>query len=125
MFNAATYEYDKVCKRAAYYLTGKHKPIFRPNKVGAGDVVIIANASNLRMRGDRLKYENMKYHTGHPGGLKTRTFRDYVIKKPEFLFYYGVYKQLPKNQLRFKYMDKLFVYKGPEVEYADFLPNVR
>ena len=67
----------------------------------------------------------MRYHTGRPGGLKTKYFKEYVIKKPEFIFYYGVYKQLPKNQLRFKYMDKLFVYKGPEVEYADFLPNVK
>lgn len=124
VFNAETYEFDKLCKRAAYYLTGRHKPVWRPNKCDRGDMVIVANASNLRMKGDQLKYEKMQYHTGHPGGLKTKYFKEYVIKKPEFLFYYGVYKQLPKNRMRFKYMENLFVYRGPEVEYAHFLPNV-
>lgn len=124
VFNAATYEFNKLCKRAAFYLTGRHKPIFKPNKSDGGDMVIIANAENLRMYGDKLKYKKLRYHTGHPGGLKTKYFKEYVIKKPEFIFYYGVYKQLPKNQLRFRFMDNLFVYKGPEVEYDDFLPNV-
>lgn len=116
-------EYKEICKRAAKFLTGSHKPIYANNKVGLGDVVIVCNAANMRMHGDKLKYEKLRYHSGHPGGLKTRYFRDYVIKKPEFLYYYGVYKQLAPNKLRFRRMDKLYVYAGAQ-QFAEYLPNV-
>ena len=124
VFNGATMEYGEVCRRAAQYLTGRHKPTYKNNKASRGDVVVVCNAEQLRMRGDELRTAKLRYHTGHPGGLKTRLLRDYVVKKPEFLFYYGVYKQLPKNRLRFAYMQRLFVYSGPEAQYASFLPNV-
>lgn len=124
VFNAAVVEYAEVCKRAAALLTGRHKPTFRNNKAGQGDVVVVCNAGSLRMAGDKLKYEKLRYHTGRPGGLKTRYFRDYAIERPEFLFYYGVYRRLPRTQLRFRHMEQLFVYAGPCADYAPFLPNV-
>ena len=123
VFNAETFLYQKLCKRAAYYLTGRHKPIYRPNKSFYGDTVIIANCNNIRMRRDELKYAKLRYHTGAPGGLKTKYFKDYIDKNASFLFYHGIYKELPKNKLRYDFMERLYAYNGPEVEFADFLPN--
>jgi hypothetical protein len=76
------------------------------------------------MPGRRLKYKRMKYHTGHPGGLKSIPYTLLIHRKPEYVFYRGVYKQLPRNKLRFAILKNLYVYTGPEVKYADFLPNV-
>ena len=124
VFNAATTEYSEVCRRAAMYLRGGHKPTYRRSSADCGDVVVVCNAGRLRMRGDKLRTEKLRYHTGAPGGLKTRAFRDYAVRKPELLFYYGAYRLLPKTQLRFKYMQRLYVYAGPAADFAAFLPNV-
>ena len=86
--------------------------------------MIIVNAEKLRMPRDRLRFKKVKYHSGHPGGLKSFPFSYLVVKKPEYLFYRAVYKQLPKNLIRFEILKNLFVYQGPEVPYGDFLPNV-
>ena len=73
--------------------------------------------------GNELKFRNFKYHTGAPGGLKTKYFKDIIQARPESLFYYGVNKVMPKTKIRQRLMEKLFIYKGPVVPF-DFLPNV-
>ena len=125
VFNAETMLYEEIFQRAAFLLQGKHKPIYKRNKSTFGDVVIVANCNNIRMKGDELRYKYFKYHTGSPGGLKKRYFKDYINKNATFIFYCGIYKKLPTNKLRYRFMENLYCYEGGEVKFADFLPNVR
>lgn len=118
--------YGEIISRASVYLRGKHKPIYdrRKSGDGQGDIVIVVNADKITMPGRRLRFKCMRYHTGHPGGLKTVPFTLLMHRKPEYVFYRGVYKQLPKNKQRFATLKNLYVYTGPEVKYASFLPSV-
>lgn len=124
VFNAERMHYGEIIIRAAEYLRGKNKPTYTRRFAGQGDIVIVVNADRITMPGRRLKYKRMKYHTGHPGGLKSVAYTFLMRRKPEYVFYRGVYKQLPRNKLRFAILKNLYVYTGPEVKYADFLPNV-
>lgn len=74
-------------------------------------------------KGNQLKFRNVKYHTGAPGGLKTKYFKNLILDRPESLFFYGVNKLMPKTKIRERLLENLQVIKGPEVPY-DFLPNV-
>ena len=58
-------------------LKGKHKPTYTPH-VDMGDNVIVVNAEKVVFTGN--KYEDKKYewHTGYPGGLKTRSPRQII-----------------------------------------------
>jgi large subunit ribosomal protein L13 len=104
-------------------LRGLHKPIFRLHRKHCGDICIVVNCEKARFKGEELKNKNFKYHTGKPGGLKTKYYKDLIQDRPESLFYYGIYKNIPKNKIRSRLMENLQVYKGPVVPY-DFLPNV-
>lgn len=124
VFNAERMNYGEIVTRAAMFLRGKHKPTYRRTKSDHGDIVIIINAEKLTMPSNRLRFKKMKYHSGHPGGLVSKAYTYLLHKKPEYIYYRGVYKNLPRNRIRFQIMKNLYVYQGPEVPYADFLPNV-
>ena len=55
----------------AMRLRGKHKPSFTPH-MDCGDNVIVVNAEKIQMTGKKRE-ENFYWHTGHPGGIKSRT----------------------------------------------------
>ena len=53
-------------------LRGKHKPIFTPH-VDCGDNVIVINADKVRLTGKKKDGDIHYWHTGYPGGIKSRT----------------------------------------------------
>jgi len=117
--------YGEIIQQASILIRGKHKPIYHRTKWYLGDNVIIVNAEKIIMPGDRLKTKEVIYHTGYPGHLQRPKFKDLVFKKPEYLFYRGVYKNLPRNLLRFRLMEKVHVYSGPTPRLHSFLPSVK
>lgn len=123
VFNADRKAYGEIVTRAAVYLMGKHKPTFRRNQESEGDIVVIVNAEKLFMRKKFLKTKNLKYHTGIPGGLKVRYFKDLMFKKPETPFIHGVFKILPKTRLRYTYLKNLHINTGPLPRDFPFLPG--
>src|SRR5579862_8219893 len=76
---------DKVLGRLATqiakYLRGKHKPEFTPH-ADAGDYIVVINASQIKVTGNKV-LEKMYYrHSGYPGGLKETTFEKLKDKDP-------------------------------------------
>ena len=65
----------RVAAEVAHRLRGKHKPEYTPH-VDTGDYIIVINADKLRVTG--AKFEDKKYfrHSGFPGGIYERTFRE-------------------------------------------------
>ena len=55
----------------AMRLRGKHKPSFTPH-MDMGDNVIVINAEKIQLTGKKRE-EHFYWHTGHPGGIKSRT----------------------------------------------------
>lgn len=101
----------RLASQLAHRLRGKHKPIFTPH-VDTGDFVVVINAEKVRLTGKKLQQKCYYRYSGYPGGLKTRTAKELIEKKPTELIRTAVKGMLPKNRLGRKLFKKLKVYAG-------------
>ena len=62
----------RLAAHVANLLRGKHKPMYTPH-MDCGDNVIIVNAEKVKLTGRKLNDKVYYWHTGHPGGIKSRT----------------------------------------------------
>ncbi|NRB16964.1 MAG: 50S ribosomal protein L13 [Rhodobacteraceae bacterium] len=107
----------------AMRLRGKHKPMFTPH-MDCGDNVIIINAEKVQMTGKKRE-ENFYWHTGHPGGIKSRTKQQILEGKfPERVMIQAVKRMLPGNKLSRQIMTNLRVYAGGEHPHEAQSPEV-
>ena len=82
----------------AMRLRGKHKPSFTPH-MDMGDNVIVINADKVQLTGNKRNKPNY-WHTGHPGGIKSRTTGEILEGKyPERVVMQAVKRMLPGNRL--------------------------
>ncbi|MFD1465940.1 50S ribosomal protein L13 [Lapidilactobacillus mulanensis] len=107
----------------ASILRGKNKPTFTPN-VDTGDNVIVINASQIKLTGNKATDKLYQHHSDHPGGLKTRTAGDLRANNPVRLLELSIKGMLPKNTLGHQEFMKLHVYAGAEHEQQAQKPEV-
>ncbi len=103
----------RLATQIAIVLLGKHKPGFTPG-VEMGDYVIVVNAKNIKVTGNKLDDKMYYRHSGYPGGLKAINLRDLLAKHPERVIQRAVWGMLPHNRMGRHLMRKLRVYAGPE-----------
>ncbi len=104
-------------------LRGKHKATFTPN-MDMGDNVIVINAEKIQMTGKK-RDENFYWHTGYPGGIKSRTKRQILEgAHPERVVTKAVQRMLPGGPLSRKQMTNLRVYAGAEHPHDAQNPEV-
>nr|WP_139380216.1 50S ribosomal protein L13 [Maledivibacter halophilus] len=113
----------RLATQVATILRGKHKPTFTPH-VDTGDFVIILNAEKVKLTGKKLDQKMYRWHTGYPGGLKERTYREMINNKPEKVVFSAVKGMLPKNKLGRQMIKKLRVYRGPEHGHQAQQPEI-
>ncbi|HPV70294.1 MAG TPA: 50S ribosomal protein L13 [Candidatus Magasanikbacteria bacterium] len=94
----------------ATLLQGKNKPDYIPN-VDSGDIVIIKNASKIRVTGNKYSDKIYKHHSNYPGGLKERAFKDVLAKDASEIIRLAVSRMLPKNKLKDKRLKRLKIEK--------------
>ena len=95
----------------AMRLRGKHKASFTPH-MDCGDNVIVVNAEKIQMTGKKRE-ENFYWHTGHTGGIKSRTKQQILDgAHPERVITQAVKRMLPGNKLSRQIMTNLRVYAG-------------
>lgn len=109
VIDAAGRPLGRVATEAAILLRGKHKPTFEPHLDG-GDFVIVINASQVRVSGNKAQQINYYTHSGYPGGLKTRSFTEQLARYPERVIEQAVWGMLPKGPLGKKMAKHLKVY---------------
>jgi large subunit ribosomal protein L13 len=104
-------------------LRGKHKPSFTPH-MDMGDNVIVINADKVQLTGKKRE-EKHYWHTGHPGGIKSRTKQQMLDgDHPERVVTLAVKRMLPGNRLSRKQMTNLRVYAGAEHPHDAQSPEV-
>ena len=103
----------RVASKAAHILRGKHKVTFTPH-VDCGDYVIILNASNVKLTGNKLTEKMYYNHSGYTGGLRIRSAKEMKERYPEEMIERAVKGMLPKGRLGRQMYKKLFVYAGNE-----------
>ena len=111
VIDAAGRPLGRVATEAAILLRGKHKPTYEPH-LDDGDFVIVINASQVRVTGN--KSAQMKYytHSGYPGGLKTRSYEEQLAQYPERVLEKAIWGMLPGGPLGKAMFRHLKVYKN-------------
>ncbi len=94
-------------------LRGKHKPCYTPH-VDTGDFIVVINAEKVHVTGNKEEGKNYYWHTGYPGGIKSRTLGQVRAEHPERLIERAVKGMLPRNPLGRAMYRKLKVYAGTE-----------
>jgi len=103
----------RLAVQTANLLRGKHKTIFAPH-VDTGDFVIIVNAEKVSLSGTKKTTKMAYRHSGYPGGLRSRTLRQQLERRPTEVIRKAVKGMLPKNKLASAQIGKLKIYAGPE-----------
>ena len=104
-------------------LRGKHKASFTPH-MDMGDNVIIVNADKIQLTGKKRDKPNY-WHTGHPGGIKSRTNAQILEgAHPERVVAQAVKRMLPGGPLSRQQMTNLRVYAGTEHPHEAQSPEV-
>jgi len=98
-------------------LRGKRKPQYTPH-VDTGDFVIVVNAEKISVTGNKLDQKHYYRHSGYPGGLRSRTLREQLQRRPTEVIRTAVKGMLPKNRLARQQLTKLKVYAGSEHPHA-------
>ncbi len=114
----------RVATQVATLLTGKGKPQFTPH-IDCGDYVIVVNARNVQITGNKMEDKMYYRHSGYPGGLKETTMRDVLDgNTPERVLYHAVRGMLPVNKLRDMRLARLKIYMGAEHNHEAQKPEV-
>ena len=98
-------------------LRGKHKPEYTPH-MDTGDYIVVINAKDVRVTGNKATDKVYYRHSGYPGGLKTISFEKLIKSKPERVIESAVKGMLPKGPLGRDMYRKLKVYAGSEHKHS-------
>jgi large subunit ribosomal protein L13 len=98
----------------AKVLRGKHKATFTPH-MDMGDNVIVINAKQVQMTGNKRADKVYYRHTGYPGGIKSVTAGKVLEGRfPERVVEMAVKRMMPGGPLTRKQLSNLRVYAGAE-----------
>ena len=103
----------RLATQIADTLRGKNKPQYTPH-VDTGDFVVVINCEKIQVTGAKLDKKIYYRHSGYPGGLRQRTLREQLDRRPTEVIRKAVKGMLPRNKLAAAQITKLKVYVGPE-----------
>ena len=117
VLDAAGKPLGRLAAEIAILLNGKHKVDYTPH-ADCGDFVIVLNASEVLLTGNKLTQKYYRTHSGFPGGLKEVQYKTLMVKRPELIIELAVKGMLPKNSIGRKSLGRMKVYKGTEHPHA-------
>jgi large subunit ribosomal protein L13 len=123
IIDAAGKPLGRLAVEVARILRGKHKPTFTPH-IDTGDFVIVINAEQTVLTGNKLNQKVYYRHSGYPGGLKETKYADLMSDKPERAVEKAVKGMLPHNRLGAQQVKKLKVYRGSEHPHQAQQPEI-
>ena len=103
----------RLAVEVARILQGKHKPTYTRH-ILTGDYVVVVNASQVGVTGQKLEKKMYYRHSGFHGGLKVTPLKVMLDKHPERTIRLSVKGMLPKNTLARHMLRRLKVYGGPD-----------
>ena len=121
--DAAGQPLGRMASTVAKILRGKHKTNFTPH-VDCGDNVIVLNAGQVALSGNKMESKEYIWHTGYPGGQKSLTAIELQKRDSLRLVEHAVKGMLPKNRLGRAILKNLHVYDGAEHKHEAQQPKV-
>ncbi len=103
----------RLASEIAKRLRGKCSAEYVPH-ADVGDYIVVINASQIKVTGNKAKNKLYHRHTGYIGHLKTTNFQDLQAKHPTRVLELAVKGMLPKGPLGRQMFRKLKVYPRSE-----------
>jgi len=122
LIDASEAPLGRVSTQIATYLIGKYKPSYTPH-IDGGDYVVVINAKDTVVTGDKETGKIYYRHSGFPGGIKDATLKEVREKFPERIIEASVKGMLPKNKLAPERMKRLRIFAGSEHTHAAQSPE--
>ena len=121
--NASGKTLGRLASEIARRLRGKHKAEYTPH-MDTGDYIVVINAKDIRVSGNKQKDKLYHHHTGYPGGTESISFEKLIQKKPEQIIEKAVKGMLPKGPLGREMFRKLKVYADDKHQHTAQQPQV-
>lgn len=102
----------------AQFLMGKKKPYF-VRHLDCGDYVVVINAKNVKVTGNKELKKIYYRYSGYPGGLSSKRLEEVRRQKPEEIIVHAVKGMLPQNRLRDRMLRRLFVFAEEVHPYGE------
>ena len=112
----------RLATEIASRLRGKHKAEYTPH-IDTGDYIVVINAAEVRVSGNKGADKVYYRHSGYPGALKSISFEKQLRKRPEKIIETAVRGMLPKGPLGRAMFRKLRVYPAAEHSHAAQQPR--
>ena len=117
LIDASTLPLGKLAVVIADKLMGKSKVTYTPH-IDNGDYVVVVNAKNLKVTGEKMTQKKYYRHSGFPGGLTELKLEEVIEKDPALAIREAVKGMLPKNKLSADRLARLRVFEGAEHAHA-------
>ena len=122
LVDASELPLGRLSTKIADLLTGKLKPTYTPH-IDGGDYVVVINAKEAVVTGNKETDKIYYRHTGFPGGIKDARLEEVREKFPERIIENAVKGMIPKNKLQAERMKRLRVFAGSEHSHAAQSPK--
>ena len=117
LIDASTLPLGKLAVVIADKLMGKSKVTYTPH-IDNGYYVVVVNAKNLKVTGEKMTQKKYYRHSGFPGGLTELKLEEVIEKDPSVAIREAVKGMLPKNKLSADRLARLRVFEGAEHAHA-------
>ena len=117
VIDAGSMPLGKLAVVIADKLMGKSKVTYTPH-MDNGDYVVVTNAKNIIVTGDKMVQKKYYRHSGFPGGLTELKLEEVIEKNPAVAIREAVKGMLPKNKLAADRLSRLRVFDGAEHAHA-------
>ena len=117
VIDASSLPLGKLAVVIADKLMGKSKVTYTPH-IDNGDYVVVTNAKNLKVTGEKMLQKKYYRHSGFPGGLTELKLEEVIEKNPSVAINAAVKGMLPKNKLADERMKRLRIFDGSEHTHA-------
>jgi large subunit ribosomal protein L13 len=123
VLDASESSLGRIATKAASLLIGKHKTQVTAH-IDCGDYVIVINAKDLVVTGNKLTTKMYYRHSGHPGGLSARSLSEQMELDSTVVIQHAIRGMLPVNKLRDARLDRLKIYADSEHKHEAQKPKV-
>ena len=113
VIDASSMPLGKLAVVIADKLIGKSKVTYTPH-VDNGDYVVVINAKNIQVTGNKMVDKMYYRHSGFPGGLTELKLEEVIEKNPKVAIEHAVKGMIPKNKLAAGRLARLRVFDGAE-----------
>ncbi|MBQ9484503.1 50S ribosomal protein L13 [Candidatus Saccharibacteria bacterium] len=117
VIDASSLPLGKLAVVIADKLMGKSKVTYTPH-IDNGDYVVVINAKNIKVTGEKMTQKMYHRHSGFPGGLTSLKLEEVIEKEPAMAIREAVKGMLPKNKLAADRMARLRIFDGAEHTHA-------